>query len=122
MEAAFTTHANRRILLLGGQGDARPIARGRAAVANAKIISFVDAEVKAVLQRARQELNDEHATARDRATHDLAFVADNLRNEIHSLTTTVIRLRHDHNALTNAVNQLRQDVDQLKQTGPKTNA
>lgn len=120
----MTTHANHRIVPPGGQGDARPTARGRSPVASTKIISFVDAEVKAALRRARQELDDEHAAtartldaARAQATNDLRFVTDNLRHDINTLAAAVNQLRADLDTVAAAVNQLLDDVNQPKQGG-----
>lgn len=118
----MTTHANSRILPPGGQGDARPTARGRSPVANAKIISIVDHEVAAVLRLTAKDLEAE----RDKTQRDIAFVADNLRHDIktrtqnfgrdaHALAVVQDKLRQDINTIAAAVNQLRQDVDALKQ-------
>ena len=80
-------------------------------MANAKIISFVDAEVASVMRLTARDI----AAARDRARHDVAFVAANLRHEINTLAATVAVLRDANNTLAAAVNQLRADVDALKQ-------
>ena len=104
-------------------------------MANAKIISFVDSQVREVMDWTRSDL----AAARTQTTHDISFVALNLRHDIKILNDLIRDLRQgltalatavdqQHNvlrALTAGINELREDVEKLKQArgeGPPLSA
>ena len=84
-------HTNSHIVPPGGQGDARPTARESAAVANAKIISIIDHEVAAAMRLtagpdfARSRAASAKPRRARQATHDIGFVAANLRHDINTL-------------------------------------
>jgi hypothetical protein len=107
MTDTLTPHANHRIVPAGGQGDARPSARGRAPVANAKIISIVDHEIAAVMRLTARDIED----ARAQVGRNLDAVRD---LTVHAIADNTRALRHDINTLAAAVNQLRQDLTSLK--------
>jgi hypothetical protein len=109
---ALTTHANSRILPSGGQGDARPSARGRAPVANTKIISIIDAAVRLHEIAAVEDV-------RAQVGHNLDAVRD---LTVHAIADNTLALRHDINTLAAAINQLRADVDALKKEGANSSA
>lgn len=112
-------------------GPRRLSCTGACPMANAKIISFVDSMLDA---QARQ-LNADIEATRDKAVHDIGFIALNIRHDIKILNDLIRQQRQDLTALATAVDQLRQeltataadfttmirilrhDVDQLKQGG-----
>jgi prephenate dehydratase len=78
-------------------------------VANAKIISFVDGMIDGAIVPVQAEI----AAARVQATHDIAFIANNLRHDIKIINDLIRHLRLDVNAISAVTTKQRDDIAAL---------